>query len=474
MVAPSDAGRAARTRSDGVPVRRVRYAPAPAETLAYRGTMAVGPPRTPAGSRALAGLWRALRRAAARRAAAGADLVHAHWWVPAGLAAPRGRADACSPCTAPTPRCSAGSAIRAAAGPAGLPARHGGDRGLARAGGLGAGGTGRHVEPEHVQPMPVDTDAVSAGARAAGGAVVRGPAHRPEAGRPRHRGGRLPRHARRGRAAAHHRRGRARARRPRAAGQPSWASCRSRALRRRRAAGRHPAILAGADLMFFPAQGRGVRARRGGGADGRRAGGRLLGRRRRARHRACDRRRPPGAPVGATRSPTRRSTCSPTPTGWPRAALSSARRGAARLAPGPGGRAVRGMVSRGAGCGNRVARSGARRSGSRARHRRLRGAAADRGTGSDIARPAARYGRCAGCCSRPARSASGDVRAAGPGVARDACGLGRPARPLWTRPGSGPSRASGSTSPARSGRSPAWRSWRSGPASSRGRRRRRR
>jgi len=44
--------------------------------------------RRPGGWLALAGLWRALRRAAREEMARGADLVHAHWWVPAGLAIP--------------------------------------------------------------------------------------------------------------------------------------------------------------------------------------------------------------------------------------------------------------------------------------------------------------------------------------------------------------------------------------------------
>ena len=63
VVAPSDAGKGGEDQIDGVPVRRVRYASARAETLAYRGTMqsALAGPR---GLGALAGLWRALRRAA--------------------------------------------------------------------------------------------------------------------------------------------------------------------------------------------------------------------------------------------------------------------------------------------------------------------------------------------------------------------------------------------------------------------------
>ena len=57
-------GRAGKRSSDGIPVRRVRYASAGGETLAYRGTMQAAL-RAPAGLSALAGLWRALR---ARRA----------------------------------------------------------------------------------------------------------------------------------------------------------------------------------------------------------------------------------------------------------------------------------------------------------------------------------------------------------------------------------------------------------------------
>ena len=87
VVAPSDEGRGGEDEVDGIPVRRVRYASARAETLAYRGTMQAAL-RAPSGIRALAGLWRALRRAASEEAQAGADLFHAHWWVPAGMALP--------------------------------------------------------------------------------------------------------------------------------------------------------------------------------------------------------------------------------------------------------------------------------------------------------------------------------------------------------------------------------------------------
>jgi glycosyltransferase involved in cell wall biosynthesis len=89
VVAPSDGGKGGEGKIGGVPVRRVRYATARRETLAYRGTMQAAI-RRPGGWVALAGLWRALRRGVREELAAGADLAHAHWWIPAGLALPAG------------------------------------------------------------------------------------------------------------------------------------------------------------------------------------------------------------------------------------------------------------------------------------------------------------------------------------------------------------------------------------------------
>lgn len=86
VVAPADRGQAGTAELDGVPITRVRYAAAGQERLAYTGALATGL-RTPAGWIALAGLWRALRRGA-RREAGSAALIHAHWWLPAGLASP--------------------------------------------------------------------------------------------------------------------------------------------------------------------------------------------------------------------------------------------------------------------------------------------------------------------------------------------------------------------------------------------------
>jgi glycosyltransferase involved in cell wall biosynthesis len=155
VVAPSDQGRGGEDELAGIPVRRVRYASAGAETLAYRGTMQAAL-RAPSGIGALAGLWRALRRAAREEAEAGADLFHAHWWVPGGLALPKG----------------VPSVLTVHGTDAALLRRSRIARTLARpvfqrasvvtavsrelAGWVQAG-AGRFVDPGHVQPMPVDS-----------------------------------------------------------------------------------------------------------------------------------------------------------------------------------------------------------------------------------------------------------------------------------------------------------------------------
>jgi len=84
-VAPSAPGLAARERLAGIAVRRYRYAPRRAETLAYAGTMHTRA-ASAGGGLALAGLVGA-GTLAVRRAGGAADLVHAHWWFPGGLQA---------------------------------------------------------------------------------------------------------------------------------------------------------------------------------------------------------------------------------------------------------------------------------------------------------------------------------------------------------------------------------------------------
>jgi glycosyltransferase involved in cell wall biosynthesis len=158
VIAPSDEGRGGEEELDGVPVRRVRYASARAETLAYRGTMQAAL-RGPGGLRALAGLWRALRRAAREEARDGTDLFHAHWWVPGGMAVPNG----------------ARSVLTVHGTDAALLRRSRIARTLARPvfqratvvtavsrelAGWVQTGAGRFVDPAHVQAMPVDSSSL--------------------------------------------------------------------------------------------------------------------------------------------------------------------------------------------------------------------------------------------------------------------------------------------------------------------------
>lgn len=91
VVAPADEGAGGRERRRGVDILRVRYGPARAERLAYRGTMQESA-GTMVGKVALASLINGEARAIARVSRAGAaQVVHAHWWVPGGVAAWLGR-----------------------------------------------------------------------------------------------------------------------------------------------------------------------------------------------------------------------------------------------------------------------------------------------------------------------------------------------------------------------------------------------
>ncbi|HWN18870.1 MAG TPA: glycosyltransferase family 4 protein [Gemmatimonadales bacterium] len=74
---------------DGVPVIRVRAGRFIRETISHSDSIGAVL-RSPIGWVALSRLRRSLRAAARHEIAAGADLVHAHGWMPAGLAAPTG------------------------------------------------------------------------------------------------------------------------------------------------------------------------------------------------------------------------------------------------------------------------------------------------------------------------------------------------------------------------------------------------
>lgn len=96
VVAPADRGQGGEEARRGIVVHRVRYAAPSRETLAYRGTM-TGALRSPAGLLAFRGLLRAFRRAVERLDGA-ADVIHANWWVPGGIAVWRARRAGGPPC----------------------------------------------------------------------------------------------------------------------------------------------------------------------------------------------------------------------------------------------------------------------------------------------------------------------------------------------------------------------------------------
>ncbi len=87
VVAPSDGGHGGSDRVDDIPVTRVRYAAPSREHYAYTGRMQEAL-TSPAGVWALGRLVQGLRRGAREAAAGQQTVVHAHWWFPAGLAAP--------------------------------------------------------------------------------------------------------------------------------------------------------------------------------------------------------------------------------------------------------------------------------------------------------------------------------------------------------------------------------------------------
>lgn len=170
VIAPSDQGQIGDLVLDGIPVQRVRYAAAVKETLAYRGTMAEAA-RSPAGALRAWSLVRTMRRAARAALDEGAEVVHAHWWVPAGLATPPG----------------APLVVTLHGTDAGLLDRSGVARWLARpllrraqvvtavsahAAGQVLRATGHEIPASCIQPMPVDLGRYGAAGTGGGGMVA--------------------------------------------------------------------------------------------------------------------------------------------------------------------------------------------------------------------------------------------------------------------------------------------------------------
>ena len=87
VIAPADRGDGGTKLLGPVKVHRVRYSLRSMETIAYTGQFAEKA-TTPLGSVALMGLLHSLRRTARHYAQGARSVVHAHWWFPAGFAAP--------------------------------------------------------------------------------------------------------------------------------------------------------------------------------------------------------------------------------------------------------------------------------------------------------------------------------------------------------------------------------------------------
>jgi glycosyltransferase involved in cell wall biosynthesis len=168
VIAPSERGKGGDEMDGPVRVRRVRYGPPGDETLGYGG-MITSAVRSLGGVRRLVALGRSLR-AAARDAMREADVVHAHWWVPAGLAAPPGMPIVLTSHGTDAALLRRSAAARMLARPV-----------YARAAIVTAvssqlgrwitDATGRTVDAAHVHPMPVDVDAFRP-SQGGGGAVV--------------------------------------------------------------------------------------------------------------------------------------------------------------------------------------------------------------------------------------------------------------------------------------------------------------
>jgi glycosyltransferase involved in cell wall biosynthesis len=155
VIAPSDGGDVGQPTLEGISVRRVRYAAPDRETLAYRGTM-TDAVRHPRGILTALALGRALRRAAREELSQGADLVHAHWWVPAGMAAPPEAPLILTVHGTDAVLLARSRLVGLAAGPLFRRARVVTAVSASTASVI-AQATGRAIDRVYVQPMPIDT-----------------------------------------------------------------------------------------------------------------------------------------------------------------------------------------------------------------------------------------------------------------------------------------------------------------------------
>ncbi len=153
IIAPADEGGEAVV--DGVPVVRVRV-PRSIREMVSSNERVAATLRTPLGWLSLRRLRRALRAAAHQEIAAGADLLHAHWWLPAGLAAPPGVPLVVTVYGTDAALLKRSRIARSLARP--ILQRATAVTAVSReVGNWVQAAAGRFVDPAHIHPMPADT-----------------------------------------------------------------------------------------------------------------------------------------------------------------------------------------------------------------------------------------------------------------------------------------------------------------------------
>ena len=169
VVTPAD--ESGETQVEGVPVKLVHVA-RPLREMISRKDRIASALRTPAGWLSLSRLRGALRAAARQELAAGADVLHAHWWLPAGLAAPAGVPLVLTVYGTDAALLKHSRIARSLARP--LFQRATVVTAVSReVGNWVQAGSGRFVGSQHIHPMPVDTRPYP-WTRGGGGGVVIG------------------------------------------------------------------------------------------------------------------------------------------------------------------------------------------------------------------------------------------------------------------------------------------------------------
>ncbi|HJR17109.1 MAG TPA: glycosyltransferase [Gemmatimonadales bacterium] len=156
-------------RVDGVPVVQV-HVPRSIREMASSNDRVASALKTPMGWLGLRRLRRAMKAAARQEIAAGADVLHAHWWLPAGLAAPTGVPLVVTVYGTDAALLRRSRVARSVARP--LLQRASTITAVSReAGNWVQAAAGRFVDTQYVHPMPADTRGYP-WTRGGGGAVV--------------------------------------------------------------------------------------------------------------------------------------------------------------------------------------------------------------------------------------------------------------------------------------------------------------